>query len=131
MKTLSLLARSRRARSATLFLLLLAIAVPGWARSYRIARYDATIHVDEDGSARVTEKISLAFSGEYHGITRIIPLDYPGPNGSNYSLFVRPVRVTDDSGNPLKYEKSTSGPYLKLKIFIPGAVDATRTVVIE
>jgi uncharacterized membrane protein len=119
-------------RPALLFLTTLLIAaIPAWARSYRISSYDATVHVDEDGSARVTEKISFAFSGQYQGIYRNIPVDYPGPNGTNYSLFIKVEKVTDEAGNALKYEKSSKGPYLKLKIFVPGAVDATRTVVIE
>src|SRR5262245_7590097 len=114
-----------------LLLALLVASAPVWARSYRISSYDATIHVDDDGSARVTEKISFAFSGQYQGIYRNIPVDYPGPNGTNYSLFIKVEKVTDDAGNPLKYEKGSKGAYLKLKIFVPGAVNATRTMVIE
>jgi uncharacterized membrane protein len=120
---------SARALLTVLFLALL--AAPAWARSYRISSYDATIQVDDDGSARVTETIAFAFSGQYQGIYRNIPVDYPGPNGVNYSLFIKVEKVTDESGNALKYEKSSTGPYLKLKIFVPGAVNATRTVVIE
>src|SRR5262249_55864756 len=59
------------------------------------------------------------------------PVDYPGPNGTNYSLFIKVNKVTDESGDPLKYEKSSNGPYLKLKIYVPGAVNATRTVMID
>jgi hypothetical protein len=36
--------------------------------------------------------------------------------------------VTDESGAKLKYDSSTSGAYRDLKIYIPDAVDATRTV---
>src|SRR5262249_35395979 len=50
---------------------------------------------------------------------------------SNYSLFVKVDRVTDESGSSLKHEKSTRNGYLHLKIFVPGAADATRTVNIE
>ncbi|HMF89379.1 MAG TPA: DUF2207 domain-containing protein [Candidatus Angelobacter sp.] len=129
---------SRNARSrntglelAVFFLAVVIAAAPAWARSYRISSYDAAVHVDDDGSARVTETISFAFTGQYQGIYRNIPVDYPGPNGANYSLFIQVNKVTDGAGSPLKYEKSNNGPYLKLKIYVPGAVDATRTVVIE
>jgi hypothetical protein len=110
---------------------LLVVCLPACARSYRIANFNSTVHVDSDGSARVEEQITFVFSGAYQGIYRDIPTDYPGPAGSNYTLFIKLGAITDDQGNKLKYEKSTSGGYLKLKIYVPGAVDATRTVNIE
>ena len=39
--------------------------------------------------------------------------------------------ITDDSGSKLKFEKKTSNGFLHLKIYVPGAADATRTVNIE
>ena len=59
-------------RLALLLMLIAVVASPGWARSYRISSYDATIHVDDDGSARVTEKISFVFSGQYQGKVQLI-----------------------------------------------------------
>ena len=116
---------------AAVILFLISLSTPAWARSYYIAKYNSTIHVDEDGTARVSEQIAFVFSGEYHGIYRDIPVDYPGPGGSNYSLFIKLGPITDDTGTALKYEKKTTGGVLKLKIFVPGATDATRTVNIE
>jgi uncharacterized membrane protein len=110
---------------------LLLFSLPAFARSYRISNFTSTIHVDNDGSARIQEQITFVFSGEYHGIYRDIPVDYPGPAGSNYTIFVHLGPITDGEGNKLKYEKKTSGGYLKLKIYVPGAVDATKTVSIE
>ena len=91
----------------------------------------STIHVEEDGSARISEKITFVFVGEYHGVYRDIPVDYPGPNGTNYSLFIKIDSITGDDGAPLKYEKHTSGGYLKLKIYVPDAINVSRTVNIE
>jgi uncharacterized membrane protein len=125
----------RRGRSrvsgALLALALLLCSVPAWARSYHISRFNSVIHVDDDGSARIEEQITFVFSGEYHGIYRDIPVDYPGPSGSNYTLFIKVGGITDDSGDKLKVEKKTSGGFLHLKIYVPGATDATRTVNIE
>lgn len=118
-------------RALPLLLLICAATSAAWARSYRISKYVDTIHVSEDGSARITEQITFAFTGAYQGIYRNIPLDYPGPNGSNYSLFIKVQSITDDRGTKLNFEKSTSGGYLKLKIYVPGATDARRTVNIE
>jgi uncharacterized membrane protein len=110
---------------------LLVCSLPAWARSYHISRFNSVIHVEDDGSARIEEQITFAFSGEYHGIYRDIPVDYPGPSGSNYTLFIKVGAITDDSGEKLKVEKKTSGGFLHLKIYVPGASDATRTVNIE
>ena len=116
---------------ALALLLLLAAGLPALARSYRISNFNSVIHVDEDGSARIEEQITFVFSGAFQGVYRNIPTDYPGPAGSNYRIFITLGNITDESGNKLKYEKSTRGGMLKLKIYVPGAVDATKTVNID
>jgi uncharacterized membrane protein len=112
-------------------LLVLVVSLPAWARNYHISKFNSTIHVEEDGSARIEEQITFVFSGTYQGVYRDIPIDYPGPSGSNYTLFIKVGAITDDSGEKLKVEKKTSGGFLHLKIYVPGATDATRTVNIE
>ena len=104
---------------------------PLFARSWRISDFQDTINVTQDGSASVHERITLVFIGEWHGIHRTIPIEYPGPRGTNYTLFFTVTSVTGDGGQPLKYESSTSNGFRDLKIFIPNAVDTTRTVEID
>jgi uncharacterized membrane protein YgcG len=111
--------------------LLLFFASPVFARSWRVADFNETISVHEDGSAGVHERITLTFEGEWHGIHRFIPVEYPGARGTNYTLFLNVTRVTDGNGGKLKYESSTSNGFRDLKVFIPDAVDATRTVEID
>jgi uncharacterized membrane protein YgcG len=101
------------------------------ARDWRITDFQDTIAIDDHGSTTVHENITIAFSGPWHGIHRTIPVEYPGPNGTNYTLFVDVKSVTDDSGNKLKYESSTAHGFRDLKILIPDAENATRTVVID
>ncbi len=114
------------------FLLFVLLSTAGaWAKGISVTRWETTAHVDSDGSARITEKITYQFSGVYHGVYRDIPIDYPGPQGSNYSLFVKVDQITDAIGNPLKYEKSTKNGFLKLKVTVPGAVDASKMVIFE
>jgi hypothetical protein len=93
-----------------------------------VTDFQDDITIGKDGRAVVVERITLAFEGEWHGIHRTIPIEYPGPNGTNYELFLKVASVTDESGAPLKYESSTSNGSRDLKIFIPGAVDTSRTV---
>jgi uncharacterized membrane protein len=123
--------RSWVSSAQVLLVLLLVFSVPAWARSYHISKFNSNIHVEDDGSARVEEQITFVFKGVYQGIYRDIPVDYPGPSGSNYTLFIKLDSITDDSGNKLKYEKKTNNGFLHLKIYVPGATDAMRTVNIE
>ena len=109
---------------------LLLCAFPGaaQAKSWRVADFQDSITVNPDGTAVVTERITLAFVGEWHGIHRTIPIEYPGPDGTNYELLLDVTSVSDGGGGKLKYDSSTSNGARDLKIYIPDAVDATRTV---
>jgi uncharacterized membrane protein YgcG len=118
-------------RSAANCFLLVLFASPLFARSWRVTDYNDTISIHENGSAAVHERITLAFDGEWHGIHRFIPVEYPGARGTNYTLFLNVTSVTDGNGGKLKYESSTANDFRDLKIFVPDAVDATRTVEID
>src|SRR5579864_4244103 len=115
-------------RSGKIVVVLLALIAPLFARSWRVSDFQDTITVQKDGSAVVNERITLAFEGEWHGIHRTIPIQYPGPTGTNYELYLSVTSVTDDSGGALKYESTVSNGSRDLKIYIPNAVDATRVV---
>jgi uncharacterized membrane protein len=112
-------------------LLCLTLAAPAFARDWHIARFDAGMAVAQDGTTEVTERLQVVFQGVYHGIYRDIPIEYPGPHGSNYTLFLKVTGVTDGEGNKLKYDSSTQNGSRHLKIYIPDAEDATRTVLIS
>ena len=122
--------KQKRSRPAAALLLatILAFAAPAAAKSWRISNYQDTITVNQDGSALVNETITLVFVGEWHGIHRTIPIEYPGPDGTNYQLFIDIKSITDENGAKLKYDSSTSGAARDLKIYMPNAGDATRTV---
>ena len=122
--------KPRLSHTGLLFFILL-LAVPLHAKSWRIADYQDTIGINQDGRAVVRERITLVFIGEWHGIHRTIPLDYPGPRGTNYRLFVDVRSITDGSGARLKYESHASNGDRDLKIYLPDAVDTTKTVQID
>jgi len=119
-------------RLLILFLLLaLAASASAQGHSWRVTDFKDTISIGADSTALVSEKITVAFTGAWHGIHRTIPVEYPGPHGTNYTLFLDVLNVTDEDGNKLKYDSSKSGADRDLKIYIPGAVDATRVVNID
>jgi hypothetical protein len=113
---------------ALVLVVVLTLASPLAAKTWRISDFQDKITIYQDGSALVTEHITLVFVGEWHGIHRLIPIEYPGPNGTNYQLFIDIRSVTDGVGGSLKYDSSTSNGNRDLKIYVPDAVNATRSV---
>jgi len=122
-----------RVTRALFFLLacLATFAVPASAKNWRVTDFQDSITIGGDGSALIRERITLAFVGEWHGIHRFIPIEYPGPSGTNYTLFFDLISITDETGAKLKYESSRANGQRDFKIYIPNAVDATRTVEID
>ncbi len=114
-----------------LFICLAALAIPSHAKSWRITDFHDTVTISQSGKALVTERLNIQFEGEWHGIHRTIPVEYPGPRGTNYTLFLDIRSVTDGSGNKLKYESHASKGFRDLKIYIPDAVDSEKVVQIE
>src|SRR6266478_4789630 len=101
--------------SAIVFILLTFTAIPAHARSWRITRFDAAITIDKNGRALVTEKLGLRFEGAYHGIHRRIPIHYPGPSGTSFTLFMDVLSVTDgETHQPLRFEDHRQGDYREL-----------------
>jgi len=117
-----------------LSLLLLCASVfpsPLHAKSWRVTEFQDSIAIDQAGGARVSERLTIQFEGEWHGIHRTIPIEYPGPHGTNYTLLLKVLSVADGTGNELKYESNTSKGFRDLKIYIRGATDTTKVVQID
>ncbi|HEX6322523.1 MAG TPA: DUF2207 domain-containing protein, partial [Vicinamibacterales bacterium] len=113
-------------RVAWLPVLLLLGAAPAAAeRSLVIESFDARIDVAADGTIVVEETIRPRYTGSWNGLYRTIPVQYKSPQGLNYTLRLDVESVTDEAGRALRYESSRERHYRKLKIWVPGAVDAT------
>jgi uncharacterized membrane protein len=117
-------------KTLCLLAVILFLSSTALARSWRIADFHSTVAIDDRGYTTVTERIDLVFVGSYNGIWRSISVEYPGPNGTNYSLFLKVESVTDGDNRALKYEVSREGDFKKIKIYVPGASDTSRTVLI-
>ncbi|MGE5851141.1 MAG: DUF2207 domain-containing protein, partial [Candidatus Methylomirabilota bacterium] len=127
-----------RRRALLPFFLLLVLttattqAAPAFAaRSLVIQEFDADILVYPDATIAVTETIRPQFTGSWNGIYRTIPVEYRTSQGFNFTLLLDLVSITDDAGNPLRHQKSRERHYQKIKIWVPGATDATRTVILK
>ncbi len=107
------------------------------ARSLVIERFDAEMRVNLDGTLEVKETIRARFAGRWDGIVRSIRRDIYGRYGHRkYTVAVdlESISITDDSGRALPYKlvgRNGYHEYENVKILIPDATDATRTVILR
>jgi uncharacterized membrane protein len=120
-------------RLVVVFLLAVAAAPATAQRSLAIKRFDATITVNRDGSIDVTETITAEFTGSWNGLYRTIPVEYRTPQGFNWTLRLDFLGATTGApeGTPLKVESARERHYMKYKIWVPGAENATHTVALH
>jgi hypothetical protein len=100
-------------------------------RSLAIERFHATIQVEPSGTIQVAESIVARFTGSWNGIYRTIPVKYRTAQGLNWTLGLDLQSATDEEGRPFRVEASRERHYIKYKIWVPGALDATHTVVLR
>ena len=100
-------------------------------RSIAIERFDATIQVRPDAAIDVSESIVARFTGSWNGIYRTIPVKYRTAQGLNWTLRLALLGATDEAGRELRVETNREGHYVKYKIWVPGAQDATHTLVLR
>src|SRR5438093_9882942 len=116
-------------------LALLLLALPATSlsaqRSYSIEEFDARIRVHRDARLDVTESITARFVGSWNGLYRTIPVKYRTPQGLNWTLGVSLQSAQDDAGRSLRTETSRQGAYIKYKVWIPGAANADRTLLLR
>jgi hypothetical protein len=100
-------------------------------RSLEIRSFDVTLRVEESGWLDVREEIQVRFTGSWNGIFRLIPVEYRTPQGFSYRLYLDDVAVTGPGGVPYEFDSSRERHYKRLRIRVPDAEDATRSVVIR
>ncbi|UCC24621.1 MAG: DUF2207 domain-containing protein [Gemmatimonadales bacterium] len=105
--------------------------VGGQTRSLEVERFHSTLTVASSGVLHVRETVTFRFQGSWNGIYRSIPVSYETPMGFGYKLRLEVESVALDDGTALRTEESKEGGYLKIKAWVPGASDVTKTVVIE
>ncbi len=119
------------ARTSVLLSIILLLALPAFAREWHITHFTSNVTVAQDGTMSVREHLVVDFNGDFHGIYRDIPIEYPGPHGTNYELFLKVTGVTDPMGHKLKYDSKVQDGYRHLKIYIPDASNSTKSVEID
>ncbi|HEX9250210.1 MAG TPA: DUF2207 domain-containing protein, partial [Gemmatimonadaceae bacterium] len=103
------------------------------ARSIRVRNFDALLTVHSDGSLDVTEQITIGFTGQWNGINRDLSLQHNTAQGRATKLDVTIGYVTDETGQRLRVEqqRADNGRTRRLHIYIPGANNSDRQVIIR
>ncbi len=112
-------------------LIITLIATPVQARSLSLVGFSVELQILPDGDLLVTETIRPRFEGAWNGLERTIPVEYRTPQGFNYSIRLTPISASDETGSPLRYERGRDRHYQTFRIWVPGAVDATRTIILK
>jgi hypothetical protein len=123
-------------RRALVLLLSLAAALASpaalHARDIVIRDYQSDAVVNRDGTTDVTETLRVYFEGSWNGIFRDLSLQHRTGQGQRARLSVDVLSVTGVDGGSLQYwEEHPGDGVLRIKVAVPGASDAERTVVIR
>lgn len=114
-------------------LALLALGAPAAAQgdSLTLRDFRADVVVRPDGAVEVTERLRIAFYGPWNGVIRDLSLEHRTAEGRRVKLDVAFSPPTDERGTPLRHEEERDGWTRRLRIWVPGARDAERTLVIR
>ena len=103
------------------------------ARDIRVRKFDALLAVHSDGTLDVVEQLTIRFTGSWNGINRDLSLHHNTAQGRATKLDVQDGQITDATGQPLVVEYKTldGGWTRRYHIYVPGANNADRTIVIR
>jgi uncharacterized membrane protein YgcG len=107
--------------------LLLALPTSAAARSFTIERFAVALDVLPDATLAVQENLTIRFQGHHNGVFRLIPVREVR-QGIELDLRIDDVHVLDDTHTSLRTEVTYPGRYVKIKAWVPGAADATKTI---
>ena len=100
-------------------------------RSLTLASFDAQVTVHPTGTIEVTETLRPRLTGSWNGIFRNLSLEHRTGRNRRVPLRVELVSITDEAGNELRFETEKNAWSRRWQIWVPGAQDAVRTVVIR
>lgn len=101
-------------------------------RSIVLEEFRSEIVVRPDASIEVTETLRPRFAGSWNGLLRDISLEHRTAEGRRERLDVEVLAVTDADGEALRYElEKPDGWTRRVRMWVPGAEDTTRTLVLR
>ncbi len=101
-------------------------------RSLVFERFDAEIAVRANGDVVVRETLRPRFTGSWNGILRVVSLRHETAKGRRERLDLELRSATDGRGRSLEHEVERPDRWhRRFRVWVPGAENATRTVVLE
>lgn len=100
-------------------------------RTLEIQSFHSDILVRRSGTLSITETIRVHFTGSWNGLLRSVPVEYDTGYGTNYTLRLELESATDERGGELRFESERQGRSRVFRVWVPGATDATRTIVLR
>lgn len=126
---------ARSPRTLALVCLLWALIPPTAAEAQgsdiSLDRFEQDIVVRSDGSIQVQERLTIRFEGSWNGIERDLMDAHETAEGRSARLRYRIEEITDAQGRELEVERSRISGGLRLRIWVPGAQDAVRQVLLR
>ncbi len=100
-------------------------------RQLTIESFDGRVEIGADGIIDVEERLRVRFDGEWNGVRRVLSLKHRTARDRRETLRLEDIAAVDGDGQPLRIESERESGARRLLIWVPGAVDATRTVVLR
>jgi hypothetical protein len=85
------------------------------------------VDVRPDASLAVEERLTIRFHGHHRGLIRMIPVRYVR-GGLEHVLRLDDIHVFGEAGESFRTEVAYPGRSVRIKAWVPGAVDAVRTL---
>ena len=99
-------------------------------RQLELQEFQMVGELMRDGSVKVSETLTARFQGKWNGLRREIPVLARFPDGIK-PLGLHAFTATNEAGRPCRVETRGVGDNREWRIYVPGAQDATRTVVLR
>ncbi len=99
-------------------------------RDISLDRFEQEIEVLPDASFRVEERLTVRFEGSWNGLQRDLFNQMESADGRRTRVRYRVDEVRDEFGEALDVEESRVSGGKRLRIWVPGARDAVKTLVL-
>ncbi len=88
---------------------------------FYIKEFNVGAKINNDSSIDVTENIIIDFTQSKHGILRSIPTSYSNSFGLIRKIFISDIKITNNNGEQIQFEKSSLNGVLEFKIGDPNS----------
>lgn len=100
-------------------------------RSVCFVRIAAEYSILRSGDVMVAESLTVRFEGDWNGVERVLVERAARATRGHRAIDIDVLGGTDARGNELRTETERDGDEVTIRVWVPGAIDATHTVVLR